>query len=313
MTIFVTGGSGFLGQAVLRALDARGRAARALVRPDSDVRALDMENLATVLGDVGDLTTLRAGMAETRAVVHIATQTGNGKGREFGAVNIQGYRNVMDTAWELKIPLVVYVSCFLLLGPTAGEIADEDHISAPRRNAGEHERSKAVAEQLTSSYLSGGLPLSVVYPGLLYGPGPLRGGNLVSPLIRDAASGRLPDLPGKERLPLSFLDDVARGICRVLEVGEPGDRYFLGGDNVTFTELKSQIEASGAPAPSKGILGRLLKGKACPEYRQVAELLKDDWAYSSARAETRLGYVHRPLHEGLRLTVNHMGRKGLFR
>lgn len=327
MAVFLTGGTGFLGQALVRALASRGKEVRALVRPDSDVRGLDLERIRTAFGDVRDADSVRHAMAGCRVVIHAAAHTARtGNRRDFEDTNVGGFRNVMDAAWHHKVKMVVAVSCFLAIGPTEGEIGDEDHFTAARRGASAFEESVRALEPLHRSYLSGGLPLVVVYPGLVYGPGPVNRPNLVSGLVVDRSKGTLFSVPFREdrRVSLAYVDDVAEGVVRALERGRSGDRFLLGGHNVPMLEVFRILEkASGLKAPRRARTsvgagakaklaewGAKLRGReptACPF---TLDLLQHDWAYSSAHAEERLGYRNRDLVDGVKSTLRHLVLKG---
>lgn len=326
MVVFVTGGTGFLGQALIRHLRSRGKEVRALIRTGSDTRALDLERLEVALGDVRDASSLRSGMAGCRAVVHAAALTDPAaKRRDLEAANVAGFRNVMDAAYRHKVRIVIHVSSFLALGPTGGAIADEAYRHPPRKTQTELERSLAAADRLTGPYVSGGLPLCVVYPTLAYGPGPVTVGNVVSQLIIRRAMGRFGTVPSSDetRWCLAYVEDIAEGVCKALERGAPGDRFLLGGETLPLLQVFQLLEdVSGLAVPRRkrslagtgararfAEWGSRLVGRDRPPTRLALELMRHDWAYSSDRAVERLGYTIHPLKDGLRRTVDYLARK----
>ncbi len=319
MAVFVTGGTGFLGQSLVRTLRARGREVRVLVRPRSDTRGLESERIETFLGDLDDPPALRAGMRRAEAVVHAAILADSRAPRAaLEETNVRGLRNVLDAALKLGIPRVLYVSSHLALGPSRGEVADESRPPLDERNLSDRERSLRAADRIAATYASGGLPLTVVYPTVLYGPGPLRESNLVSRLLTALFAGRAGAPPdcGDRRWSLAYVEDVAAGVCRALDRGARGDRYLLGGENVSvpgFWRVLSAIlgGSPGRPRASGGFWSRLAGRREDP-WREIRDLLRRDRAFSSARAQERLGYHCRPLREGLSRTVEWLGRRGLL-
>jgi farnesol dehydrogenase len=322
MVVFVTGGTGFLGQALIRSLRANGRRVRALVRPDSDTGPLDTESLEIVFGDIRDPVSIQAAMAGCQAVIHAAAHTHPfGRRQDFEQTNVDGFRNVMEAAYRHAIPCVVYVSSYQVLGPSFGELRSEEHMTVERRNPSEHERTKRLAERLAHSYISGGLPLTIVYPTMMYGPGPIRPGNLVSQLLVARSKGKVFSIPaqGENRLSLAYVDDVARGISLALDRGRRGERFILGGESVRVYEFFAQVDYASRRASGlnpKGAGSRIAKWgarlapKSPPYVRALRELLIDDWAFSSELAQRRLRYKTCTFQEGLARTVEHLGALG---
>jgi farnesol dehydrogenase len=329
MAVLVTGGTGFLGQWLVQALLARRLEVKALVRPGSDTSAFQAEHIEPVVGDISDSAVVSAAMRDCDLVIHAAARPeGPGRRAEFERVNVDGFRHVMDAAWNHGVRHVVHVSSFLALGPSYGEVRNEDHMRGERRHPTEHERTKTIAEGLTRSYVSGGLPLTVVYPTLLFGPGDLQNRNIVSQLLIDRAMGRLNSLPfdNGNRLCLAYVDDVAEGVVRALERGETGARYILGGENRTIYDMLrifaavgglrgtanlSTFLGNGKPSRLKAWGARLAR-RTTPSTRRVLDFMQEDWAFSSARAAEELGYRIRPLSDGLKRTVEDLRERGLL-
>jgi farnesol dehydrogenase len=302
---------------------------KAFVRPNRDTSFLHPERVEPVVGDITDAPAVTAAMSGCDTVIHAAAlPEGGGRKADFERVNVDGFHHVLDAAWHHGVKHVVYVSSFLALGPSFGEVRNEDHMRGERRHPTDHERTKGIAEGLTRSFISGGLPLTVVYPTLLYGPGTPSAGNVVSQMLIDRARGRLNSLPfdNGNRLCLAYVDDVAEGICRALERGKPGERYILGGENRTVYDILRVFTAVGGlrEANSIGTLSgngkrsRLaawssrLARKTTPSTRRVLDFMQEDWAFSSARAEEHLGYRIRSLADGLRRTVDDLRERGLL-
>jgi farnesol dehydrogenase len=301
-------------------------------------------------GDVTDAGSLRRAVEGCEAVVHAAALVKIlAPAAEFDRVNVGGLENVLAAAAAVGAAKVVYVSSFMALGPSEGgpggvldESADggigeegaggvgSGPASGPGRTwINSYERTKAQADRLARRAIAAGQPLTVVYPGVIYGPGEMTEGNLVVRHVLDLVHRRLPALIGSpaRRWCYVFVDDVARGIGQVLERARPGSRYVLGGENVALGDFYRVVEElSGVPVPRRRLpdgvakaLGAMQKGWATVRRSTPAltpdlvEVYRHDWAYSSARAAAEVGYTYRPLREGLATTLAWLGESGQWR
>ena len=318
--ILVTGGSGYLGRALVRGLCAGGRPVRLLVRRDLHVGEAP-QGVDIRLASLTDATGLRRALEACTHVYHLAAVVRRWipDAREFEQVNVRGLATLMEEARRAGVERFLYTSSFLALGPTDGAVHDED---TPRRalppgNA--YADSKRRAEDVAGEAAAAGLPLITLYPGVLYGPGPRTEGNLVGQvLIRHLREG-LPGLigGGRGRWCLSYLDDVVGGHLQALQTARPGERYILGGENVALRDIFDRLgRLAGVSAPSRDIppwaarlVGRWqvwrarLTGRLPEITPDEVEIYRHDWAYSSARAQRELGYRITPLDEGLSATL----------
>jgi NAD+-dependent farnesol dehydrogenase len=326
MKVLLTGGTGFLGKNVARALAARGHALRLLARPGSDLAGLP-EGIETARGDVTDLESLRRAAEGCEAVCHMAALVKvwvRDPGR-FDAVNVGGLKNALEAAAGARARLV-YTSSFMAIGPAGPAPAEEGqvHVRGVYRNP--YERTKAEADELAREAAAAGRDVVLLYPGVVYGPGDMTDGNLVARLVSDRLNGRLPALIGPaDRLwSYSYVEDVAEGHALALEKGRKGERYFLCGENRTLTELFALLEPlTGMPPPRlhmpygvATVLGHAMRLWAeltgLPPQMTAGEVgvFREHWAYSSAKAERELGYRSRPLREGLAQTVAWLREQG---
>jgi len=323
MKILVTGGTGFLGRRIVSELADR-HVLRLLVRRGSS-RERFPAGVELAEGDVTDRASLERAMAGCDAVLHAAALVKIVAPREqFDRVNVAGLENVLAAAEAAGgVGRILYVSSFMALGPTDGRVLDESAEPRDRAWINDYERTKTLADRAARRAIDAGAPLSVVYPGVIYGPGEMTEGNIVVRHILDLVHGRLPGLIGSpgRRWNYVYVDDVARGVALALEKpvlpGERGGRWVLGGENVTLGEFYALIgRATGAKIPSLRIPDPIAKAAgaaqklwaglcgATPQLTpDLVEVYKHDWAYSSAKAEKELGYCWRPLAEGLASTV----------
>ena len=318
----LTGGTGYLGRWILRALRGQGRAVRLLARDPAACGDLAGPGVEVVRGDVTDRGSLDAACRGAAAVVHAAATVSSWERDPsvFERVNVQGLRSCALAAEEARAAPFVFVSSIFALGPTDGITGDETlPVSAGREFSTEYERTKTLAEIEARELHGRGHPIVTVYPGILFGPGALRQANLVGTLLTEAAAGRLRGLPGggDRRWCFTFVEDAAAGVAAALAKGKPGDRFVLGGENATLRAFFDLVEESGGPrVPRKSIsyaaiaaagaaseLWAGLGGRRPKVTRGAAAMFRREWAFSSRRAERSLGWRARPLPEGVEATL----------
>ena len=306
MKVLVTGGTGYLGRAVVRALAARGHQlvvfARTAVQSGLPGTLVD--------GDVRDRDALERAAAGCDAVSHSAALVSIWRRRpaDFDDVNVGGLRHVLAIARMRQIPRVLYTSSFVALPPR--------DLDAPIE-ANDYQRTKVAADRAADDAVRDGAPLVRVYPGVVYGPGTLTEGNLVGRLIGDHLARKLPGLVGPEnRWSYAYVDDVAEGHCTALERGAIGGRYALGGENATqqrLFEIVRQLTGRRAPLripfPAATMLGAAeelrvsIFGGTPLITRGAVEIFRHDWSLDSSAAARDLGYKMTPLEDGVARTL----------
>lgn len=212
MQVLVTGGTGYLGRAVVGALAARGHRVVLYARTATG----SLLPGRPVDGDIRDSDAVHAAAAGCDAIVHMAALVSlwRRRTRDFDEVNVNGLRHVLAAARTANVHKVIYTSSFLALPPSDGG----DPVQA-----NDYQRTKVVAEQVAIRAERAGVPLIRLYPGVVYGPGELTEGNLVGRLVRDHLGRRLPGVIGSRRLwSCSYIADVARAYVEALERGRPG-------------------------------------------------------------------------------------------
>jgi farnesol dehydrogenase len=302
MKVLVTGGTGYLGQAVVKALHAAhhdivlyGRTARSSALPGT---AVD--------GDVRDGARLLAAASGCEAILHSAAlvATWKPRSRDFDEINVGGLMHVLDAARRLGIARVLYTSSFLALPPAGLD-------ASPRWN--DYQRTKAAADTLAESAVQRGAPLVRLYPGVIYGPGAATEGNLVGRMVADHLNGRLPGLIGASRIwSFSYVDDVAAAHEAALRVGVPGRRYLLGGEDAPQMRVFDIVQAItgrrrprripdwvAAPAAFLDELKASWFGLTPLLTTGALEILMRDWPLGHALAADELGYRVTPLEDGV--------------
>jgi nucleoside-diphosphate-sugar epimerase len=325
MKVFLTGGTGFIGGEVARRLRDRGDDVVALVRDPARASALAGLGVTFVPGTVTDAAAVAAGLAGADAAIHGAAvyEVGIPASRRPAMydANVTGTRTVLAAALDARTAKVVYVSTVAAFGDTGGAVVDETH-EHPGRYTSYYDETKHLAHQEAKRQIAAGLPLVVVQPGAVYGPGDH---SVVGTLIRKAAKGRAgPVAFAGMGLNAAHRDDVAGGILLALDAGRPGESYVLGGEITTLGEvLATAARVAGRHAPRLTMptaliravapFGRLL-GPAMGLPPNIGELITTSdgvtfWA-TDAKARAELGYAPRGLEAGLRDTL---AAEGLLR
>jgi len=319
----VTGGTGYFGGKLVEGLLEKGETVRVLCRPSSDVSRLSGA-VELVKGDVTDPVSLARAVEDCDRVFHTAAlvKTWDKDPAAFDRTNVEGTRNVALAAQAAGIPLI-YTSSFFALGPTGEYPVDENHSRPAPVFFTEYERTKTEADALIRKMNEEEqLGAIVLYPGVIYGPGPLTQGNHVSLLVRDFLRHKVPGVPGNgnQKWTYAHIEDVVRGHLLAAENAEPGSRYLLGGPIATLDEtFKILAEATDQKPPrfhlpigflkAFGWIGEVsagITGNAPEVTRGVAETYRHHWAYSSKKAETELGYTTKDLREGLAEVVDYL-------
>ena len=305
--MLVTGGTGYLGRAVVSAMAARGHDlvifARSASRSGLPGAAID--------GDVRDRAALERAVSGCDAISHSAALVSIWRRRreDFDEINVGGLRNVLSVAAAAGIPRVLYTSSFVALPPRG--------MTEPLL-ANDYQRTKVAADRVADEAVGNGAPLVRVYPGVVYGPGSFTEGNLVGRLIADHLRHRLPGLVGPEnRWSYAYVDDVAAGHCAALERGRVGGRYALGGENAPqrrvfeiVQQLTGRRPPPRIPCPTADLLGAAeelrvaLFGGTPLLTRGAVEIFRHDWSLDSSEAIRDLGYTLTPLTEGVTRTLS---------
>jgi len=172
MTVFLTGATGFVGGALVRHLVAAGHRVRALVRSPDKARELAALGVELHAGDVANKPSMRAPMRGADAVFHVAGwyKPGVRDRVEATRVNVDGTRNVLELMAELKVPRGVYTSTLAVNSDTHGRLVDETY-RFTGRHISVYDETKAAAHDLALGFIARGVPLVIVQPGVIYGPG----------------------------------------------------------------------------------------------------------------------------------------------
>ena len=250
MKVLVTGATGFIGANIVRLLLKKGYSVRALVRPNSDRRNLDGLGVEFAVGDVRDRDSIKRSMNGCRLVFHTAALYSFWvrPRRLIYDINVKGTRNVLQTALEKGVERVVYTSSVATLGLREdGKPADETTPVDPLKIIGDYKKSKYLAEQVALEFAKK-FPVVIVNPSFPVGPYDIKP-TPTGRVILDFLNRKMPAYV-ETGVNVVAVKDVALGHLLAAEKGRVGERYILGGENVTMRELlKLLSEVSGLSAP----------------------------------------------------------------
>lgn len=313
MKTLVTGATGLVGANLVRELLAHGHQVRALVRPTSDRRGLDGLPVEIVVGDILAPATLPAAVVDCDTVFHAAAVFAywGADEQKLTDVACAGTRHVLEAAAAAKVGRVVLTSSSVVLGASAGPTPRDETALAPATEDIPYAAAKRCQE--TEAFATAqalGLPLVAVLPTVCLGPhdhGPSESNAIVVNYLRDPY--RTTWLGGSNVVAAA---DVARGHLLAAELGTPGERYLLGGENLLWADLHRLIsELCGVPGPlvtanhtasyitgAVSELVSLFSGRRPPTTRTQARMVGRYYWYDHSRAH-RLGYRPRPARETL--------------
>ena len=309
MTTLVTGVSGFVGSAVARALAAEGRRVRGLVRASSPRANLVGFPGELVEGDLRDAAAVARAMTGADALFHVAAdyRLWARDPEEIVRNNRDTTRIVMAAALAAGVPRIVYTSSVATLLPDPAGAADETRPATPATVIGAYKRSKVEAERLVEAMVAGqGLPAVIVNPSTPIGPRDVRP-TPTGRIIVEAANGRMPAFVDSG-LNLVHVDDVAAGHLLAFERGQIGERYVLGGEDVSLAALLAEVARLTERKPPTLRIPRAPLFPLAWANEQLARVTGREpfltldglrmaahhMFYSSAKARAELGYVARP-------------------
>jgi dihydroflavonol-4-reductase len=319
MKTLVTGGTGFVGANVVRALLRRGTEVRVLVRSGSDVRPLVDPGIELVQGDLRDRQSLEAALKGCSTLYHVAAvySLWASHRQEIYASNVTGTVNLLEAASAAGVQKIVYTSSVSTIGlPEDGSPGTEEVPLRPEEMVSDYKRSKYLAEQEVLKYSRRGLPVVIVNPSFPVGPWdikPTPSGQLIVNFLR----GKIPAY-ADTGLNVVDVEDVAIGHLQAAEKGRLGERYILGHANLTLLEFFQLLEqASGVKAPRLRIPYSVAYLSACvselvartithkPPFVTLAgvRLSRKRMFYDSSKAVRELGWSPTPVIEACRKAV----------
>lgn len=318
MRSLVTGAAGFIGAHVVRALLAWGGKVRALARPGTDLRNLAGLDVELAWGDVRDFPSVRRAMEGCELVFHVAALYSfwvRPRGLIY-QVNVDGTRNVLQAALELGVERVVYTSSVAALGLREdGTPADEETPVDPKAIVGDYKKSKYLAQEVALAYARKGLPVVIVNPTFPVGPYDIKP-TPTGQVIKDFLEGRMPAYL-ETGMNVVAASDVAAGHLLAAERGRVGEKYILGGENMTMEGLLRLLSwLTGLSAPRLRLpylptlalsylnAGLCLLAGGTPRMTpDTVRMARHYMFFSPEKARQELGLPQTPVEEALRDAV----------
>ena len=327
MRILLTGATGFIGSAILRQLIQRGDNVHVLVRPNSNKKNLRGLDCKIFLGDLKDLSSIEPAIKTCQVLMHVAAdyRLWALNPEELTTTNVDGTKNIMTAAINANVKKIIYTSSVATLGKNRNNMpANEDTPSSLSDMIGVYKKSKFLAEQeVRRMIVDESLPAIIVNPSAPIGPRDLKP-TPTGQIIVKAANGEIPAYI-KTGLNVVHVDDVAQGHLLALERGVIGERYILGGENLTFKEILELVsECTEKAAPTISIspnvvlpIAYLVQAwatltKSSEPFITVdgVRMSRQVMYYDSKKAELKLGYKSRSAKEAIRDAIKWFGEHG---
>ena len=253
MKTLITGAAGFVGSAVLRELLKKGHKVKALVRQSSVLDNLKNLDVEIVYGDLKDRDSLKKSLKDCKYLFHVAAdyRLWVPRPEEIYQNNVTGTENLMEEALNSQIEKVVYTSSVAVLGkPINGDIANEKTPVSVSKMIGHYKKSKFLAEEKVKElYKTKKLPVIIVNPAAPVGPRDIKP-TPTGKMILDAAMKKIPAYLDTG-LNIVHVEDVAKGHIQAFNKGKLGERYILGGENLTLKEMLEMISILCGNNPPK--------------------------------------------------------------
>jgi dihydroflavonol-4-reductase len=309
MKALVTGATGFVGAAVARALLREQWQVRVLVRRGSDRRNLRSLDVEVSEGDLTDMDSLQRAAQGCDGLFHVAAdyRLGARDPAQLYRANVEGTRNVLSAAHRSGVQRIVYTSSVATIGiPADGTPGDEQSANSLDNMIGHYKRSKYLAEEVVREAAQGGISVVIVSPSTPVGPGDVKP-TPTGLLVLDAAAGRMPAYVDTG-LNIVHVDDVAVGHLLAYERGRPGERYILGGQDMSLREILEAIARLEGRSPPRirlpyGMVLPIaylaegfarLSGRSGRITLEGVRMSRKKMFFSSAKAVRELGYRWRP-------------------
>jgi nucleoside-diphosphate-sugar epimerase len=315
MKYFLTGATGFVGGVLARQLRESGHEVHASIRDPRKASELQSLGVRLFSGDVTEKESMREAMQGVDGVFHVAGwyKVGAHDTSPAEKVNVLGTRNVLELMKELRIPKGVYTSTLGVNSDTHGELKDETYRFSGKHLT-EYDRTKAAAHHIAEQFIAQGLPLVIVMPGGIYGPGDTSG---LRRSFIDFLREKIPVIPNQSGVCWAHIDDTVHAHILAMEKGAPGETYIIAGEPGTFRDvfqLASHITGKPAPRAVPHQIFKALSFLVKPFDSIMPELYTSEalrilggvtyWGDNS-KAKRFLGYHPRPLREGLESTLKH--------
>jgi nucleoside-diphosphate-sugar epimerase len=321
MKIFITGANGFIGDRLAGRLAAAGHEIHALIRHPV-AGSQPHQNIRYFVGDITQPATLQSAIADCDQVYHIAgyARLWAARRRTFFDINVTGTENVLKAALDCGVKKVVYTSSCAVFGPSYQTPISE---SDPRISAfsNDYDLSKYLAEKVVIDYCSKGLDAVIVNPSRVYGPGKATHANMITQMLMRCLNHQFVLMPGISHVigNYAYVDDVVRGHINAMKYGEAGERYIVGGENLSYAQvisiIREELENTRlVPLPAAAVkawgyvelLKYRLTGRQPKFTPMAARRYLQNAAFDCSKAITAIDYSITGFRQGIVHTLDHL-------
>jgi farnesol dehydrogenase len=325
MKYFISGISGFIGLNLAKQLATDGHTVNAIIRGPEPEEFKDNTRVRYFRTDLQNIEKLKEAMEGCDIAFHLAAyaRPWAKDPNDFQKINVTGAKNVFEAALACGVKKVVFTSSAATMSPSPGTepISEAFERKIPFFNA--YESTKAEAEELSREYCGKGLPVVIVNPSRVYGPGPINPSNSITRMIKGYKAGSWRIIPGNGSKVGNYvyIDDVVHGHLLAAQKGRAGERYILGGENLTFNEFfdvlgkvtGKRLNMIHLPLAVMTVVSKMMVMQTSltgippgitPDF--VKKYL-NHWSLSSEKAINELGYRITPFETGARMTLEWLG------
>jgi nucleoside-diphosphate-sugar epimerase len=322
MKIFITGATGYIGNNLALKLADSNNIVHALVRNPDQAKSLAHPNIKLFKGSINDIDSIRNAIDGCGQVFHLASfvRLWARPSDIFFKVNVEGTSNVLAAAVEKNVAGLVYTSSTAVLGISLNEPLSENDPRIIGFN-NDYDLSKCMAEKLVMDYAAKGLHALIVNPSRVYGPGIETYSNPFTRFLKASIKGKMVAIP---KCPdvianYSYVRDVVNGHILAMKYGQPGERYILGGENISYKEMLSVVKEllpEGRPIAVPKMLLKAAGGmqllkfyftKKQPAFTPSAiSRYYSNTAFNCGKAIKELNYKITPFKKGITETILHL-------
>jgi len=322
MKIFITGATGYIGVNLCMKLVESGHIVHALCRSEAKAKLISHPGIKIFYGGILDQESMEFGMAGCDAAFHLAAyaRVWSKDPLTFDKINIDGTTNFIEAARKSMVKKLVITSTAGVYGPSLDDKMVDENTNRTVGFFNDYERTKSIADDKALEYAKTGLDIVLVHPTRVFGPGLLSESNAVTTMVSQYIKGKWHLLPGNGKSVGNyvFVDDVVNGHVLALEHGKSGDKYILGGQNVSYIEFfKCLRDVSGKmyrlyKFPYFLMLGLSGFMMFLAKVFGITPLITPgfvrrynyNWKNTSRKAEDKLAYQITPLDIALRKTID---------
>lgn len=322
MTYFLTGATGYIGECLALRLVNDGHNVHALIRSKDRARNLVHPKIKLFEGDIQNIQSLEEAIEGCDYVFHLAAYArvwSKDKDLPY-KINVKGTTNVLEVALKCKIRRVVFTSTGGTLEPSSSSRQTDENTLRTVPFFNDYEITKAEAENVALGFVGKGLDVVIVNPTRVYGPGLISESNAMTRIIRQFNAGKWRIIPGDGSKigNYVFVDDVVEGHLMAMEKGQVGQRYIIGGENISYDDFFKKLRLITGKTQVlfhipfllmfiggsiQFAIARLTGLSPLITPRWIRKYLHN-WSVSVSKAETELGYRVTTLDQGLRKTVD---------